>query len=169
MNEFSDLEAELKRLRPAAASAELATRVEQAMAQPATATPSGGILPRRATTRFNWLTLGLGVTAAAALFLLLRPNVERVPQERPAMAFASPSSNSTTIPQTRALVPDGLTRVVYHTRDEGLLYPRNSDQPVRRVRAHSRETLHWKDTRTGASLRVSYPTEDVDLIPVSGQ
>jgi hypothetical protein len=66
-------------------------------------------------------------------------------------------------------VPDGLTRVVYNTRDEGLLFPTEAKQPVRRVRSRTRETLKWRDPGTGASLRVTYPTEEVDLIPVSGQ
>jgi hypothetical protein len=73
------------------------------------------------------------------------------------------------MPLPRRLVPDGMTRVVYNTRDEGLVFPADTDEPVRRVRSVSRETLAFKDPSSGASLRVSYPTEDVRLIPVSGQ
>ena len=69
----------------------------------------------------------------------------------------------------RTLVPEGVTRVVYGTRDEGLFFPVNGDQPVRRLRARSQETLQWRDQNTGASLRVSYPTEEVELIPAAGQ
>jgi hypothetical protein len=29
--------------------------------------------------------------------------------------------------------------------------------------------LQWNNPQTGASLRVSYPSEEVTLIPVSGQ
>ena len=163
MNDFSELEAELKQLRPLAPSAGLATRVERALAQ----TPSAGVLPRQKISRLNWFTLGLGVAAAAAAFFLLaRPDPDRAPAPQPTIAAASPA----TVFQTdRTLVPDGVTRVVYGTRNEGLVFPLNGDQPLRRLRARSRETLQWRDSNTGASLRVSYPTEEVELIPVSGQ
>ena len=67
------------------------------------------------------------------------------------------------------MIPSGLTEVVYHTRDEGLHYPDGATQPVRRMRYHTRETLRWQNPQTGASLRVSYPSEEVVLLPVSGQ
>ena len=163
MNDFSELEAELQQLRPVAPSVELATRVERALAQ----TPSAGVLPRRKTSRLNWFTLGLGVAAAAAAFLLLaRPDLDRTPAAQPSIAAASPA---TVFQSGRTLVPDGVTRIVYGTRNEGLVFPVNGEQPLRRLRARSRETLQWRDSNTGASLRVSYPTEEVELIPVSGQ
>jgi hypothetical protein len=37
------------------------------------------------------------------------------------------------------------------------------------MRYHTRETLRWQNPQTGASLRVSYPSEEVVLLPVSGQ
>src|SRR5438876_477826 len=61
------------------------------------------------------------------------------------------------------------TQVVYNTRDEGLQFTNASPQPVRRLRYHSRQTWQWRNPTTGASLRVSYPSEEVVLIPVSGQ
>ena len=107
----------------------------------------------------------MSAAATAAFLLLARPNVDRVPQKQPTIAASSPTATQ----PSGGLVPDGVTRVVYNTRDEGLHFPNNSDQPVRRMRARSRETLQWKDSRTGASLRVSYPTEEIQLIPVAGQ
>ncbi|HMJ06049.1 MAG TPA: hypothetical protein VK474_07310 [Chthoniobacterales bacterium] len=169
MDDFTDLEADLRRLRPVAPSEALATRVERALAEAPSTIPSAGILPRRKTFRLNWLALGLGLSGATAFLFLARTNVERAPQKQPTMAASSPAASANTIQRGEALVPYGFTRVVYQTRDEGLLFPRNGDQPVRRRRAHSRETLQWKDSRTGASLRVSYPTEEVEIIPVSGQ
>ena len=62
-----------------------------------------------------------------------------------------------------------MTQVVYNTRDEGLHFEEGADQPVRRVRSHKRETLQWNNPQTGASLRVSYPSEEVTLVPVTGQ
>jgi hypothetical protein len=40
---------------------------------------------------------------------------------------------------------------------------------VRRLRSKKRETMQWNNPTTGASLRVSYPTEEVTLVPASGE
>ena len=68
-----------------------------------------------------------------------------------------------------SLIPAGLTQVVYSTRDEGLVFANGTDRPVRRVRSRKLETMHWHNPDTGASLRVSYPREEVEFVPVSGQ
>ncbi len=168
MNDFSELETELKQLRPAAVAPELAQRVERALAHAASATPTAGILPKP-KVRLNWFAIGLGVTAAAAVFLLARVEKEEPATPQPTFASLSPAPSVSESQAVAGLVPDGFTQVVYGTRDEGLLFPGDGTQPVRRLRARSRETLQWKDRSTGASLRVSYPTEEVELIPVAGQ
>lgn len=167
MNDFSELEAELKQLRPAAVSPELATRVERALAEPVTATATAGVLPRP-KARLNWFALGLGV-AAAAFFLFMSLDLELPLARTPSIAALTPAPSASAAQPASDFVPDGLTRVVYATRDEGLVFPENSNEPVRRMRSRSRETLQWKNPGTGASLRVSYPTEEVEWIPVSGQ
>lgn len=170
MNDFSELERELKQLRPAAVATELPVRIEQALANAAAATPTAGILPRR-PVRWSWFALGLGAAAAAAFFLLARLDTEMAAPQSSQNFAAAPAPSRAAVPAEvpRTFVPDGMTRVVYNTRDEGLVYPENAAEPVRRVRSRSRETLQWKDPSTGASLRVSYPTEEVQLIPISGQ
>lgn len=167
MNDFSKLEAELKQLRPSAPSAELVSRVERALAQPATAT--GGVLPRpQKSAGWSWFSLGLGAAAvAAALLLLARPKLEETAPAQPTVAAVTPTTQNAIA--ARNFVPEGVTRVVYDTRDEGLIFPEGNGAPVRRIRARSRETLQWRDRQSGASLRVSYPTEEVEFIPVSGQ
>jgi hypothetical protein len=168
MNEFSDLEAELKQLQPAAPSADLMTRVERALAEaPATSTPTAGVLPRP-KIRINWFALGAGLAAAAAFLVLARMPVDHAPAKQQTFAALTPAPAGPKA-QTAGFVPEGVTRVVYNTRDEGLLFPSATDQPVRRVRSRTRETLKWRDPGSGASLRVTYPTEEVELIPVSGQ
>ena len=163
MNDFSELEAELKRLRPVAPSPELIARVERALAVEAEPT-----LVRPARFRMNWSALGLGLAAAAALVLLARVGIDR--EAKPEISIAAQQFPQPVLEQTPpTLQPDGMTRVVYQTSDEGLVFPPNSPEPLRRVRSRSREILRWKNPSTGASLRVSYPTEDVELIPVSGQ
>ena len=82
------------------------------------------------------------------------------PNERP---------SATTPINLGRMVPSGLTEVVYHTSDEGLHFPDGATEPVRRMRYHTRETLRWQNPQTGASLRVSYPSEEVVLLPVPGQ
>ena len=169
MNEFSNLEAELKQLRPRATSPELAARIEAALAREVSSTPTAGMLPRPQRRATNWLAIALGLGAAAALVTFALISVDRAPRDQHTK-IASHSSNPAATRQTsNGFVPDGLTRVVYNTRDEGLVYPRSSAQPVRRVRSRGHETLQWTEPGTGASLRVSYPTDDVELIPVSGQ
>ena len=169
MNDLSELETELKKLRPRAASPELAARIERALAEAPSATPSAGVLPKQRTFRVNWFGLGLGLAAAAAFLLLARVNVERAPGRRQSVVAMTPAPFAPLTPANDIFVPAGLTQVVYNTRDEGLHFPEGAAQPVRRVRSSTRETLKWSNPQTGASLRVSYPSEEVTLIPIDGQ
>jgi hypothetical protein len=109
------------------------------------------------------------LAAAAALVLFARTQLDRPAKKSPTLAAITPSPAFSTVDSTAQFVPAGLTQVVYHTRDEGLHFPNNSEQPMRRVRSHSRETLRWRNPTTGASLRISYPSEEVSLVPVTGQ
>ncbi len=71
---------------------------------------------------------------------------------------------------TTGFKPSALTQVVYRQRDEGLVFsPNESERLLRRVRYDTRETMRWRNPQTGASLRVSYPAEQVVLTPVSFQ
>lgn len=169
MNDFSELEAELKKLRPRAASPALTARIERGLAEAPGATRSAGVLPKARSFRVNWFGLGLGLAAAATLLLLARVNVEQRPGKRPTVVAMTPVPFAQPVPVNDAFVPAGLTQVVYDTRDEGLHFPESGDQPVRRVRSRKRETLKWNNPQTGTSLRVSYPSEEVTLIPVDAQ
>ena len=167
MNDFSDIESKLRKLRPVQPSADLRTRIERALAEE-TSTPTAGVLPRERRFHFNWLSLGLGLTAATALVLFAFLRLEGPVQKRSSLAAITPAPAFSTNSNAQ-FVPAGLTQVVYRTRDEGLHFPNNSGQPMRRVRSHSRETLRWRNPTTGASLRISYPSEEVSLVPVTGQ
>jgi hypothetical protein len=127
------------------------------------------VLPQERRFHFNWLSLGLGLAAAAALVLFARFQVERPVKKIPALASITPAPQFSSENSTVQLIPAGLTQVVYHTRDEGVHFPNSSEQPMRRVRSRSRETLQWRNPKTGASLRISYPSEEVSLVPVTGQ
>ena len=177
MNDFSELENELKKLRPAQPSPVLFQRVEEAMADPES---TKIIRPDRFRT--NYAALGFGLAAAAVLLLLAKINTDR--GQGPAESIAQNSR----VPETKSLlpahrggngvdgsrspnefIPAGATQVVYNTRDEGLQFTDPSEQPLRRVRYQTQETWQWRNPATGASLRVSYPSEEIVLIPVSGQ
>ena len=168
MNDFSEIEDKLRKLRPVQPSADLMARIERSLAEQ-TSTSTAGVLPREHRFHFNWVSLGLGLAAAAALVLFARFQLERPVKKTPALASVTPMPQFSSTNSTEQFVPAGLTQVVYHTRDEGLHFPNNSEQPMRRVRSHTRETLRWRNPTTGASLRISYPSEEVSLVPVTGQ
>lgn len=168
MDDLTELEIELKKLRPRPPTPGLMRRIEGALTEPAIATPTAGVTPRRRNFRVNWFGIGLGLAAAAAFLVLARVNVDRGGTKQ-SLAAISPIPSIARTPTTDTFVPVGLTQVVYNTKDEGLLFPAGASGPVRRLRSQKRETLQWRNPGTGTSLRVSYPSEEVTLIPVSGQ
>ena len=102
--------------------------------------------------------------------MLARVHNEQPTKSEPRVATTKSSPNeSHTLPLGARMIPAGLTEVVYHTRDEGLHFPDGATAPVRRMRYHTKETLRWRNPQTGASLRVTYPSEEVVLLPISGQ
>jgi hypothetical protein len=173
MNDFFELESELKKLRPAQPSPVLFERVEQALGACGT-----GALAATTPVRssYNWWWLGFGL-ATAGIVVLFAVSFER--EHKLDTATITKSSPVPEIrPETRAteqtrltggFVPTGGTNVVYHARDEGLQFADGSERPIRRVRYHTQQTWRWRNPETGASLRVSYPSEEIVLIPVSGQ
>jgi hypothetical protein len=165
MNDFSELEDQLRKLRPVQPSADLVTRLERALVQERS-TSTAAVLPRESRFHFNWLSLGLSLAAAAALVLFAFLRLHQPAGKTSPVASSNPATSPTSNAQ---FVPASLSQVVYHTRDEGLHFPTNSYEPVRRVRSHTRETLQWRNPQTGASLRISYPSEQVSLVPVTGQ
>jgi len=178
MNNFSELENELRNLRPARPSPILFERIEEAMKSRAGASPARQ--PERLP--YNWLSLGFGLAAAAVLVLFAAVSIERRQERGEKIAQISPAPETSPISPARRdasgvqgstssnrFIPAGATQVVYNTRDEGLQFARGSEQPLRRLRYQTHQTWQWRNPTTGASLRVSYPSEEVVLIPVSGQ
>jgi hypothetical protein len=178
MNDFSELENELRNLRPARPSPILFERIEEAMKCRAGASPARQ--PERLP--YNWFSLGFGLAAAAVLVLFAAISLERRQERREKIAQISPAPEKRPIlpaqrdgsgvrgsTSSNRFLPAGATQVVYNTRDEGLQFARGSEQPLRRLRYQTHQTWQWRNPTTGASLRVSYPSEEVVLIPVSGQ
>jgi hypothetical protein len=179
MNDFSELENELRKLRPAQASSVLFERVGDALEK-----SRAGIKERRSLVRrwgaveaaHPWWSLGFGLAAAAVLILFAVVTMERRPEQRetvaqsstaPVTAPAPPGAGRSTSPSR--FVPAGGTNLVYNARDEGLHFADGSERPLRRVRYNTQQTWRWRNPETGASLRVSYPSEEIVLIPVSVQ
>jgi hypothetical protein len=79
MNDFSELEAELKKLRPRPASPDLASRIEINLAEEVAGrgVATAGVLPKQRRFRLNWFALGLGLAAATTFLMLARVNVDR--------------------------------------------------------------------------------------------
>ena len=170
MNDFSELEAELKKLRPRVASPDLASRIEISLAEEVAGrgVATAGVLPKRRSFRPNWFALGFGLAAAAIFLLLARVNVDH-PSKSTGLALLTPAPIAPAAKLDNAFIPAAMTQVVYDRKDEGLHYTEGQDEPMRRVRSRKRETVQWKNPQTGATLRVSYPKEEVTLIPVVGQ
>jgi len=179
MNDLSEIENELRKLRPARPSPILFERIEEAMMD-RRAGASHARQPARLP--YNRLSLGFGLAAAAVLGLFAGVNMERrqergekiaqnspAPETRPVLPAPRGESEITRSTFSNEFVPAGATRLVYNTRDEGLQFAGGSGQPLRRFRYQTHETWQWRNPTTGASLRVSYPSEEVVLIPVSGQ
>jgi len=165
MNDFFEIEHELKKLRPARFSHEFLAQVEQAMADPEI---SGDKIIRLNRFGLHWIALGVGVAAAALFLVLAQVSTDRGAKQSESIAQNSPAPEpqSTSADQ---FIPTGATQVVYNTRDEGLHFTDGSEGPMRRLRYQTRETLQWRNAQTGESLRVSYPSEEIVLIPISGQ
>jgi hypothetical protein len=206
MNDFPELENDLRALRPARPSPVLFERIEEAMVEDGKASVASdarwswrrftewsrghasdveGQLGRakedRTQTPFRF---GIGLVAAAAtvVLLLARINTDQTRNEDKKIAQVAPASETRPVlpafsggsavdgsMSSNKFVPAGATQVVYNTRDEGLQFADGSKQPLRRLRYQTQQTWQWRNPSTGASLRVSYPSEEVVLIPVSGQ
>jgi hypothetical protein len=184
MNDFSELENDLRALRPARPSPVIFERIEEAMAENRKASAA-------ADAEWSWqlftktpLRFGIGLAAAAAAMLLLlaRINTDQTRNEHKEIAQVSPPAETRPVPpafsgrsgvdgsiSSNKFISAGATQVVYNSRDEGLQFADSSRQPLRRLRYQTQQTWQWRNPSTGASLRVSYPSEEVVLIPVSGQ
>jgi hypothetical protein len=184
MNDFPELENELRALRPARPSPVLFERIEEAMVENCRASAAAGAgwsWRHFAETPYRF-GIGLAAAAAVVVLLLARVNTDQTrnkdkevaqvalaSETRPVLPAFSGGSGVNGSISSNKFVPAGATQVVYNTRNEGLQFSDGSRQPLRRLRYQTQQTWQWRNPATGASLRVSYPSEEVVLIPVSGQ
>lgn len=176
MDDTSDpLEQELKALRPARPSGDLATRLAHALSLPA-APPAA---PRSTTaTNFaswkwaGWRLAATTATAAACVTAVLW--TWRRPAE-PAAALAltpPPPPAAHPAPATATVAtrfqPVTASNVLYAVEDEGfVLLP--DETPARRVRHRYVDTYTWRNPATNASLKWSVPRDEVRVLPTRFQ
>ena len=170
-DDYSDLEAELKRMRPCAPSSELLTRLAATLDQPA-ASSASPVGTHRSV--FSWRTWRwvLGSTAVAAAVALAIVTTHRsVPVGPTADQTAHPANGMVTapIPATPAspdlYKPVSVENVLYDSRDEGLV-TLDDGAAARRVFQRYLDTYTWRNSRTNASLRWTIPRDEVRVIPV---
>jgi hypothetical protein len=158
-DDLDQLEAELKRLRPAAPSRTITTRIERELAMQRR--------PQRASIHWLW-SAALPIAAAIALMAL-------VPGRRPAekageakIASGPASVQPASQPSASALKPVAAENVLYAARDEGLV-TLDDGTTARRERLSYVDTITWRNPRTNASLTWSVPREEVRVVPVHFQ
>src|SRR5205823_12957513 len=100
MNDFSELEKELRKLRPAVPSPVLFERVGEALKNCRASVPDPKWKRWRLTeTPYNWRSLGFGAAAAAVLILFAAVAMERRHEPQQTLAQSSPA------PETRQVPP----------------------------------------------------------------
>ena len=140
-DELDQLEAELKRLRPAAPSAALHARLEAELAP----------RPRATVVRLAWVALPIAAAVAVAVTL----------RSRYAAETAQPVSVA-----ARPFKPVTAQNVLLDTKDEGTA-TLTDGTVVRRTRESYLDTITWKNPKTNASLTWSVPREEVRVETVS--
>ncbi len=173
MNEDAEnalIENELRALQPAAVSERLAGRISDLLASP-------GLPPRRAAW---WHRLGFARPTAALGWGLASPAMAVAVTLLIVRAHAGTPSPDNPTPRTSAAVesarvtPSKETRnataanVLHGTFDEGVV-PDGDDGLFRRVMYRSTDHVQWRNPRTGAEWEVSYPREDVLLVPINAE
>lgn len=148
-DELTDLEAELRQLRPAPPSPALRARVQRELAAVPAARP-------RARWDWWWIALPAAATVLIVLNLKLQTPSEKSGEPSPAAQVAGRAS----------LKPVAAENVLYAADDEGLV-TLDDGTPARRARLHFVDTITWRDPHTNASLTWSVPREEVRIVPVN--
>jgi len=99
MNDFSELERELRKLRPAQPSPFLSERVGEALedSRPSAADPTSSWWRFKEATH-TWWSLGFGLAAAAVLILFAAVTMERRHEHQQTVAQSSPAPETPPVP-----------------------------------------------------------------------
>jgi hypothetical protein len=161
-DDFTDLENELKQLRPRAMPAPLIGRVAKDLAEPA----------RRRGLFAEWRTWILPAAAAAALavavtsipFLMRERGIE--PETVLVEPASGPANAGAAVAMAARLQPVRATNVLYDAVDEGIVYL-DEDTPAQRMRLSYLDTITWENPKGGASLQWTVPREEIYFVPVT--
>ena len=169
MNE-SDLEKELRSLRPKNPSAQLAERIAVDLKAPRTtaAEPAAGLISRPAKPRDLPRLLRPWLAALCGAAVVLISTVAFTFWKRPAPENLA--SQGTSAPTISGLseTPDESIDELIATTDEGLVYDAG-EEPQRQVRITYLERHTWTNPQTGAVVEIEVPREDIVLMPVAMQ
>lgn len=153
--DFSQLEAELKRLRPAKLAPELTARLAAALG----AEPAG----RRERAPHAWAWITLPVAAAGSALLV------HLAELRLTLPGAGTGAAVTAVPAPAAeppYKPVAAENLLVSATDEGVV-TLDDGTPARRRRLRFVDTITWRDPRTNASVTWSVPREEVRVTPVA--
>jgi hypothetical protein len=165
------LENELRALRPAAPPARLARAIARTLDpdadRAAARVPLAAGVPRPARLS---LVISWGITAAAACVALAfafrgkpAPNVDPAPNPS-----AQVDRTDAGLPAGLRMLPVSTTGYLFATRDEGIVMLQDG-RPARKMRYEFVDTVQMRALGESAAVSVSYPREEVRLIPVAFQ
>jgi hypothetical protein len=173
MNE-SDLEAALRKMRPARVSDALRNAVEAEISQMCVETRVPRVCATSGSQGFTdgilqlvfrtGLTLGTAAVLACAI-VGLRTDTRDADRGSAPMLAERPEVDRL---QPQSFLQVASSRELIDAGDEEMLYPPASE-PAVRVRFRSIERHAWADMERGAFIAIEVPREDVLLIPVSMQ
>ncbi len=148
MNDFSELEKDLRKLRPASPSPVLFERVEQALeGRRASVSEAIGKQPHFAERIGKWWSLGFGLAAAAVLILFAVITMEHRHERQETVAQSSAATAERPVPHGTDAI-DGARQIRFDRGDQSRL------QRARRRTAFCR----WLGA-AGATPSVSDPTD----------
>lgn len=161
-DDLSQLEAELKGLRPAAPTRDLLARIEGELAAPTTPiTPIAAKSNRRSGP--PWWLWATALPAAAAIAVMIAAT-----RGRPGTAPRMGVTPQPAVESAAEFKPVSAENLLYAAEDEGLV-TLDDGTPARRERLNYVDTITWKNARTNASVRWTIPREEVRVIPVKFQ
>jgi hypothetical protein len=169
-DDFFDLEAELKRMRPCAPSSELQARLAAALDRPTVpaAAPIKTLRSALPWRSWQWVLWSAATSAAVALALVLtHPPGAVTPSAGPAAQPVAKTASGRIAAATAADLyePVSAENVLYDSRDEGLI-TLDDGTAAHRVFQCYLDTYTWRNPRTNASLRWTVPRDEVRVVPV---
>jgi hypothetical protein len=169
-DDFSDLEAELNRMRPCAPSPELQSRLAATLDRPTAPTAQPVRIDRSVIFRGGWRWVLWPAAVAAAVMLALVITRRTDPVLPSADQTVHPTGGNEAGPIAPATAADlyepvSAENVLYDSRDEGLI-TLDDGTAAHRVFQCYLDTYTWRNPRTHASLSWTVPRDELRVIPV---